>query len=40
MTTTALSADSVYVTRLRQLTAQAAVPVVLRFARGFARSRR
>jgi hypothetical protein len=33
MTTTALSADSVYVTRLRQDAGKAAVPVVLRLAR-------
>ena len=39
MTTTALSAGSVYVTRLRQNAGQAPIPVVLRFARGFARRR-
>jgi hypothetical protein len=33
MTTTALSADSVYVTRLRQDAGRAPVPIVLRFAR-------
>jgi hypothetical protein len=33
MTTTALSADSVYVTRLRQNAGQAPTPVVLRFTR-------
>jgi hypothetical protein len=33
MTTTALSADSVYVTRVRQDRGRAPVPIVLRFAR-------
>lgn len=34
MTTTALSADSVYVTRLRQEAGQPPVPIILQFARG------
>jgi hypothetical protein len=34
LTTTALSSDSVYVTRLRQNAGTPAVPAVLRFARG------